>query len=132
MLEVHPASAGAGTGGVAPSFVAGLEPVAIITAFNPYGRRDVPVANAARQRLLIAELDAAGRSWWPAVGISADGAWSEDSVAVPGLARAEARRIGARWRQEAIFEWQPAAGTLSIVACSYDRVVVARATVRRG
>ncbi len=128
-LEVHPTDQPVpfeGSGGRARLD----QPVVVLTAWNPHGRRADPAANEARQRLLISELDAAGRRWWPAVGIAQDGHWWEDSVAVPGLGRSEGRRIGRRWRQEAVFEWNPVEATLAIVACASSRVSVSWASAR--
>jgi len=83
-------------------------PIAVITAHNPYGRVVSPEENEKAQADLEAGLTSQGREWWPAAG--ADPTWThvEQSVAIPGMDEAEARELGARLHQEAIFIVTPA------------------------
>jgi hypothetical protein len=83
-------------------------PIAVITAHNPYGRVVSPEENDKAQADLEAGLTSQGREWWPAAG--ADPTWThvEQSVAIPGMDEAEARELGARLHQEAIFIVTPA------------------------
>ncbi|MEU4327035.1 DUF3293 domain-containing protein [Nonomuraea dietziae] len=79
----------------------------VITAHNPRGRTVPAADNARAHRRLTAELDALALSWWPAAG--GDVTWThvEESVAVVGLDDDTARRIGARYEQDAVFAWDP-------------------------
>jgi hypothetical protein len=83
-------------------------PIAVITAHNPYGRVASPEENEKAQGDLEAELTSQGREWWPAAGADPTWAHVEHSVAVPGMDEAEAVKLGARFRQEAIFIITPA------------------------
>ena len=95
------------------------EPVVIVTAWNP-GSILRPLAdNVARNRLLVAELDRAGVTRWPAVGRDPDTEYHEDGFAVSGLTLAEGVTLGARHGQVAVYVWTPAAWT--VVSCSDDR-----------
>ena len=52
---------------------------------------------------------------WATVGVDPETGHREEGVAVRGVAEGEARALGARYRQDAIFVWTPDAWAL--VAC---------------
>jgi hypothetical protein len=79
-------------------------PIWVLTAGDPYPVELSPDENAERERLLVAELDAAGVRHDPALGRSADGATSEVSRALRGIDRAQALAIAARHGQLAVYE----------------------------
>jgi Protein of unknown function (DUF3293) len=78
-------------------------PIYVLTAHNPEGRLASHAANAAAQARLESELRRRGLTWWPADG--GDPAWThvEASVALIGVAEADAIALGAQFRQDAIF-----------------------------
>lgn len=90
------------------------ERVYILTACNP-GRLLPPSENSARQVDLAGLLNALEVEVWPAVGRDRGRTHSEPSFAVRGLACAEARRLGLRFGQDAIFEWTR--DTWSVIPC---------------
>ncbi|GLZ53935.1 DUF3293 domain-containing protein [Actinomycetospora sp. NBRC 106378] len=108
-VEVHPAPPGTTTGRFP---FAG--PVHVLTAFDPGPARFSPAENARRQQALVHELPAHVRRWDAEAG-AADGSHTERSVLVEGLTDDEARALGARHGQDAIFRWSAAAW--SIVPC---------------
>lgn len=75
----------------------------IVTACNP---RSLPLGVAANRRLqsaLLHLLHAMPHPMLPACNIACDGLWPEEhSLMVAGLSRGEARRLGARFRQNAV------------------------------
>ncbi|AFR49081.1 DUF3293 domain-containing protein [Gordonia sp. KTR9] len=75
--------------------------------------------NAARIKVLDDELDSAGLAYAQAVGASFDGSYSEDSRAVFGLTDEEARSLGARFGQVAVFGLRGA--RWSLIACGSNR-----------
>ena len=107
---------------------AGLFPVPdgdgihVITAWNPWGRTVPDDLNERAQRLLLAEVRRRGLTSWPAVGGDAGGTHQEESVAVLGLGDDEARSLGRRFGQDAVFAWTP--GAWRVLACGSDLVAV--------
>ncbi|MYQ44894.1 DUF3293 domain-containing protein [Streptomyces sp. SID4985] len=91
----------------------------VITAFNPRGRVVTPEDNARAHASLLAELGRSRHTWWPATGGSPCGTHTEESVAVTGLTDAEARALGRRFGQDAVFAWSPEAWRL--LACFEER-----------
>jgi Protein of unknown function (DUF3293) len=89
---------------------------AFITAWNPRSEELAPEENQRRQQRLLGELGQRFRIM-PGAGVG-DG-WSEESVLVLGIARAEALLLGRRFGQLAIL-----AGRLgeaaAVVACEED------------
>jgi hypothetical protein len=81
-----------------------LGPLHVITAVQPRSEPDSD-ENIARIGVLDRELRAAGISSVRAVGTSLDGKHREESRAVFGLDDAQARGIGRRFGQVAIFSW---------------------------
>lgn len=80
----------------------GHEAWAFLTAWNPGSQRQDKDANDEAQRRLKSELAAGGWRGVEAVGVAEDGGWSEDSLFVPGLPRAEAERLGRAYGQVAV------------------------------
>jgi hypothetical protein len=95
-------------------------PIAVITAYNPAGADADPEGNVAAQHALVAEVDRRGLTWWPAAG--ADPSWThaEESVAIPGLSQPDARELGAKFGQEAIFMLSPTG--LRVIDCATGRM----------
>jgi orotate phosphoribosyltransferase len=98
------------------------EPVHVLTAWDPGTERLGERENRARQADLeedIARLGPTGS--WPAVGLDPVSGQREEGLAVRGLSEDVVRRVGARYDQDAIFSWTPAAW--AIVACAGERRV---------
>jgi len=93
----------------------------VITAFNPFSERRPPEANQAANRELERILVQGGRTHRPAVNRAPDGDWEEPGFAVEGLSREEARELGRRFGQHAVFEIQ--GNQLRVVACFEERVL---------
>lgn len=93
----------------------------VITAANPFGRvvsaeDNAQAQQALRRELLRFNVDAI----WNAVGGDLDGDHTEESLAVVGLSDSQARDIGLRFSQDAIFAWTPR--TLAVLSCVSDEV----------
>lgn len=74
-----------------------------VTAANPASERLPEAENLERNRVLLAELEAAGLVVWPGEGRGAEGTWPpEPSFLVLGLDRARARELGRRYGQNAV------------------------------
>ncbi len=71
--------------------------------------------------------NAAGVSFWSALGGSRDGSWSEPGVAVAGFDRARACELGERYGQLAVFELT--ADEVHVVTCADAQIV--RTAARR-
>ena len=95
------------------------EPVVVLTAWNPSSQPLAIVANRVRQRSLLEDLAALGHPCWPAVGWDPGSAHREESVAVSGITEGQARALGRRYGQEALFLWTRRAW--EIVACADGR-----------
>jgi Protein of unknown function (DUF3293) len=92
----------------------------VITACNPMSEPLPAGINASRNLDLAADLDRARAQFWPAVGYDADGEWPpEAGFVIDGLAETDARDLGRRYEQFALFRWSPTA--LSVIACYEDR-----------
>lgn len=90
----------------------------VITAIQPDsdpGGED----SAARMALLDHHVEEARLRALPVVGASTDGSYREDSRAVLGLSDEQARALGRRFGQVAVFGWNGA--TWSLMACAGDR-----------
>ena len=112
-----------------PSAVAAShgEVVHLITAWNPDALEQPAAANQAADDLLVEVLESMGQLRHQAVGRSRDGTWREEGWCVVGLTRDEARALGARFGQVAVYEATPE--TVHVVWCSEDRLVDVTATV---
>ncbi|MFD7475168.1 DUF3293 domain-containing protein [Streptomyces sp. NPDC059837] len=96
----------------------------IVTAFNPRGRHDTARANLRAQHELLHSLGLHGLQWWPAVGSDPAGTHAEISAAVVGLDDAQARALGRRFGQDAVFAWAPASWRLlSCADPAHDTVI---------
>ncbi|MFJ8007551.1 DUF3293 domain-containing protein [Streptomyces fagopyri] len=88
----------------------------IVTAFNPHGRQTTAWANLRSQHELLHTIGLRGLRWWPAVGGDPVGTHAEISAAVVGLDDAQARSLGRRFGQDAVFAWSPTSWRL--LACA--------------
>jgi hypothetical protein len=96
--------------------------VHVLTAWDPGDARPGEDQNRANQAALEAELGERGPDeLWSAVGVDPVSGRREEGVVVRGLALDDVRDVGARYGQDAVFEWTPA--TWAIVACRGDRRV---------
>lgn len=100
---------------IAESSLLRLGTVHVITAWNPGAARPTISENEAANRELHRVLVGRGYSPVHAVGREPDGTHCEDSWAVVGMSDDEAREIGARFGQDAIFRF--ADGVQMVVAC---------------
>ena len=100
-------------------------PIWVLTAGDPYPVELTVEENAARERVLIAELDAAGVRHDPALGRAPDGSTSEISRALRGIERGQALAIAERHGQLAVYEIDDlircvdVASTEAITACAF-------------
>ena len=93
-------------------------PLHVVTAIQPISDPD-PVENATRMDVLDRELTNLGIRAIPVVGSSFDGTHREDSRAIFGLTDDEARELGARFGQVAVFAWR--GPRWSVLACAPER-----------
>lgn len=98
------------------------EPVHVITAANPFGRRIPEGDNDIALGELASALTQSGVGYARASGKAADGGWGETSFLVWGLTTEAAIEIGRRFGQEAIFELT--AAQTCVVECFGDGVRV--------
>jgi hypothetical protein len=96
-----------------------VEPVVVVTAWNPDSVRLSPGDNVVRAKRLEAELVRLGVVHWPATGRDLATPHHEDGVAIIGLTEGEGIDLGARFGQAAVYSWTPYA--LSVVSCTDDR-----------
>jgi Protein of unknown function (DUF3293) len=95
-------------------------PIYVLTAHNPAGRRAPDAVNAAAQARLESQVQRRGLTWWPANGGDATWTHVEASVALIGIAEADAIALGAEFKQDAIFVFSRA--NRRIVSCTDTRV----------
>jgi len=95
-------------------------PIYVLTAHNPAGRRAADAANAAAKARLESLVRRRGLTWWPAEGGDASWTHVEASVALIGIAEADAIALGAEFRQDAIFVFSTA--YRRVVSCTDARV----------
>jgi hypothetical protein len=94
--------------------------VHVLTAWDPGEARRGEAENRASQEALEADLELlAPREMWSTVGVDPVSGHREEGVAVCGLGSAVVIDLGARYGQDAIFEWTPA--EWAIVACRAER-----------
>lgn len=94
--------------------------VHILTAWDPGDMRPGEDQNRANQAALEEELRSFGPDGlWDAVGVDPVSGHREEGIAVCGLALDVVLDLGARYGQDAIFEWTPVAW--AVLACRGDR-----------
>ncbi len=98
--------------------------VHILTAWDPGDARPAAVDNRRNQAALEAELRSSSSgpgpdASWDAVGVDPVSGHREEGVAVRGLTLDAVLRLGARYGQDAVFEWTPQ--SWAVVACDTDR-----------
>jgi hypothetical protein len=92
----------------------------VVTAHNPAGRPASDATNAAAQARLVSDVRQRGLTWWPADGGDATWTHVEASVALIGIAEADAIALGAEFKQDAIFAFSTA--SRRVVSCTDARV----------
>ncbi|MDX3098040.1 DUF3293 domain-containing protein [Streptomyces sp. ME19-03-3] len=100
------------------------ETIHIVTAFNPGGHNATARANLRAQHELLQSISLRGLQWWPAVGGDPDGSHAEISAAVVGMDDGQARALGRRFGQDAVFAWSST--TWRLLACAdtaHDSVI---------
>lgn len=95
--------------GVGPEFLRGDFVAWVITAWNPESELVSAEQNAAAHRELLGDVEAAGLVALPAVGMSRDRSWSEESVLVVGASRQWVLGVAEKYKQNAVFRWTPEA-----------------------
>jgi hypothetical protein len=99
------------------------DPLHVLTAWDPGAARPGEEENRARQAELEKELGSLGPTeMWTAVGTDSTSDHREEGVLVSGLALEDLLPVGARYGQDAIFEWTPV--EWAIVACRGGRRAV--------
>ncbi|MEV0948623.1 DUF3293 domain-containing protein [Rhodococcus sp. NPDC049939] len=103
-------------------------PLHIIAACQP---GELPGTEREREshRRLTDYLHGRGLDTFGAIGGSPDGTYQELSVAVSGLSDEQAREIGRRFGQVAVFSWN--SSQWKLLACASDRSAVHRWTLER-
>ncbi|MGW3635251.1 DUF3293 domain-containing protein [Streptomyces sp. NPDC005122] len=102
----------------------GARTIHIVTAFNPHGRHTTARANLRAQHELLHDIGLHGLQWWPAVGGDPVCTHAEISAAVVGMDDAQARALGRRFGQDAVFAWTPASWRLlSCADAAHDTVL---------
>jgi hypothetical protein len=82
--------------------MSGAGEAALLTAFNPHGRRQAPFRNRQSQRQLARALMQQGRMVLPARNEDPRGRWPvEPSLLVTGMSSQDARQLAARFHQAA-------------------------------
>ena len=97
-------------------------PVHMLTAWDPGLERPGLARNRSRQAALEADLGLLAVRLCAAVGIDPITGRREEGVAVFGASESEVLALGARYGQDAVFAWTPAAW--AIVACGDGRRLV--------
>lgn len=88
---------------------------AFITACNPYSWPVGDTENARAQRQLAGQLQEAGYTAIPAIGLDPAGEWQgEESFLVPGLDLEDAKALGQQYAQNAIL-WMDTDATPQLV-----------------
>lgn len=109
-LRVMPTAGRPGRPGPAYPFPGGT--IHIVTAFNPGGRDATAQANLRAHHALLHRIGVAGLPWRPAIGGDPSGAHAEPGAAVVGMDDAQARAMGRRFGQDAVFAWSPSSWRL--------------------
>jgi hypothetical protein len=98
--------------GESPHYLSQWGPFAVITASNPVGAAPDATADAGAHARLVEHVERLGGDHRPATGRARHGLHSEQGLAIWGLSAEEARALGRRFGQRAIFLCEPAAVTL--------------------
>lgn len=114
---VHPSHVAAAHGAV----------VHVITAWNPDAVEQSHEANQAADGLFVEVVESLGQVRHRAVGRSSDGSYLEEGWCVVGLTRQQARALGARFGQVAIYEATPE--SVHVVWCHDERQSDVTATI---
>ena len=94
--------------------------VHVLAAWDPGDARPGEDENRAHQAALEAEVRSlAPDALWDAVGVDPESGHREEGLAVRGLTLDAVLDLGARYGQDAVFEWTPDAW--AVVACRGDR-----------
>ena len=102
-------------------------PLFVLTAYNPGGEDRDDALNEVSARALESELSSEEVTFWPALGRSRDGSWSEPGVALAMFDRTRACAYGDRYGQLAIYELTP--DDVHVVRC--DDAEIVRTAARR-
>ncbi|MCJ7671901.1 MAG: DUF3293 domain-containing protein [Acidimicrobiia bacterium] len=94
-------------------------PGAFVTAHNPGGPIIDTAENDRRHAALLADVAAHGWHWLPAVGGDPAGSHTEDGVLLLDASPEDARGLGLRFHQDAIYVWR--ADTFELIACDGSR-----------
>lgn len=94
---------------VVPEFLGRDFEVWVITAWNPESRQVSEIQNRNAHEQLLTEIRADGLAALPAVGLSRDRAWFEESAFIVDATRDWALGAGERFAQNAVFRWTPQA-----------------------
>jgi len=100
-----------------------VQPVYVLTAWDPGPERPGEAANRERQAALEADLRLVAGALWVAVGVDRATGHREEGVAVRGIPETEVMALGSRYRQDAVFAWTPV--EWAIVSCRDGRRVAA-------
>lgn len=92
---------------------------AFLTAWNPGSRLRSKEENQRAQERLVSQLHAGGWGVAPAIGEAEDGSWSEQSLFIPGLPRADAERFGRAHGQVAVLVGRVGAPA-ELLFCHHD------------
>jgi hypothetical protein len=84
----------------------------VVTAYNPGVVRPGEEANRRANERLRTSIEAAGWTYWPAVGRSPSGDHAEPSYAVLNISEEQSRELGARFNQACVFFWDGDRGML--------------------
>ncbi len=95
-----------GTGGEWPWPT--VDPVFLVTAWDPGDDRPGELVNRRRQVALEDDLRPLVRDMWVAVGTDPVTGRREEGVAVSGVDEEVVLQVAARYRQDAVFVWTPA------------------------
>jgi len=100
------------------------DPTWVITAENPFSRRQDPAANAAAMASLVSVIRADGFAPVELRGRAPDESWSEDCLAVVGPAVDRVCAWGRAYAQHAVFLLTPS--THAVVSCWTEQEVASR------
>lgn len=94
-------------------------PLFVITAWNPRSDLRTFEQNQLHQSQLEADIVGSGLVFWPAVGRDTISDQFEESFVISGLSEEEAKALGAKFGQNAVFSWTPE--KWEVVSCTDER-----------
>jgi hypothetical protein len=94
-------------------------PGAFVTSHNPGGPVIERAENDRRHAAFLADVATHGWQWWPAIGGDPSGKHQEDGVVLLDASPDDARALGARFGQDAVYLWR--ADAIDLVACDGSR-----------